>query len=336
MPAIGWGIAGTGLIAQDFASALQYLGPQEHQIAAVASRFMPDAQKFADKYEIPEAYDCYHKLATNPEVEIVYIAVIHTFHFSLAKQMLENGKHVLCEKTLCMNVEDTKELVKIAREKKLFLMEGIWSRCFPVYQKLQELIADGSLGQIVQVNATFGKPLTHVPRIVEKQLGGGVLFDIGIYLAQIATLVLGGGRKPTNIKAVGEVNEDSVDLSAIIAMSYEDGSMASLNCTVKTPLKNNAFVVGTKGIVEIKEPFWCPDSMVLPDNTELKFDLPQFEERVNFDNSEGLIYEVKEVRRCLRYGLTESPLITLNESIIMAEIIDEVRRQIGAYETERN
>lgn len=119
-------------------------------------------------------------------------------------------------------------------------------------------------------------------------------------------------------------------------MSYDDGAMASLNCTVKAKLTNNAFIVGTKGTVEVKEPFWCPDAMVLPDNTELKFDLPQFEEPVNFDNSEGLIYEAKEVRRCLRYGLTESPLLTQDESIIMAEIVEEVRKQIGAYATERN
>ncbi|GAB6019432.1 hypothetical protein CHUAL_001013 [Chamberlinius hualienensis] len=325
-----WGIVGCGFISGDFAAALKYLGKTEHQIVAVSARKLEDAETFAKKYGADKAYNSYQQIAENPNVEIVYIGVITSQHYSLTKLMLDSGKHVLCEKALCTNSKEVKNLVQLAREKKLFLMEAIWSRCFPAYRKIEELIENGSLGEVLQVNATFGKPIEHVARVTQAELGGGVMFDIGIYTIQLTTLAF-GRKKPTVIKAVGDVSKDGVDLSAAVSLSYENGGIASLNSTVKADLTNNAFIIGTKGVIELKDPFWCTERLVLPDKTEFVCKLPEFSDPVHFGNSEGLLYEAQEVRRCLLNGLKESPLLPLDESIIIAEIIEEVRKQLGTY-----
>ena len=152
-----WGIASTGNISHDFTNAVVGVLPaEEHQVVAVAARKLEDAQRFADKHGIDKAYGDYAALATDPDVQVVYVGSIHPQHLALARMYLEAGKHVLCEKPLCMNLRETEELVELARRKKLFLMEAIWSRCLPSYQALREEIAAGSIGDIKQVLCTFG------------------------------------------------------------------------------------------------------------------------------------------------------------------------------------
>ena len=154
-----WGIASTGNISHDFTNAmLGVLPAEEHQVVAVAARKLEDAQKFAIKHgiDMDKAYGEYSALATDPDVEVVYVGSVNPQHLTMARMYLEAGKHVLCEKPLCMNLRETEELVELARRKKLFLMEAIWSRCLPSYQALREEIAAGSIGDIKQVLCTFG------------------------------------------------------------------------------------------------------------------------------------------------------------------------------------
>lgn len=163
--ALKWGIASAGKICHDFVNALSTLSDDDHQVVAVAARDQSRAKEFAQKFDIPNAYGSYLELAEDPNVEIAYIGTLNPQHFEVAQLMLEHGKHVLCEKPLCLNEKQVKKLIAYAERKKLFLMEGIWSRYFPSYQYIRKQIENGTLGEITSVTAEFGKELTHVDRI---------------------------------------------------------------------------------------------------------------------------------------------------------------------------
>lgn len=151
-----WGIASAGLISYDFVNAMSTHSKDEHEVVAVAARDSKRAKKFAKRFEIPKAYGSYIELAKDANVEVVYIGVLNPQHLEVAMMMLEHGKHVLCEKPLCMNEKQSRQLIEYAKQKKLFLMEAIWSRCFPSYQYVRQSIREGALGDIVSVDVQLG------------------------------------------------------------------------------------------------------------------------------------------------------------------------------------
>lgn len=163
--ALRWGIASVGKISFDFVNALGILPKENHQAVAVAARDLVRAEQFAQKFDIPTAYEGYVKLAEDPNVEVVSVATVNPQHFPVAKLMLEHGKHVLIEKPLCINAKQSEQLIALARENKLFLMEAIWSRCFPSYQHIRQQIQDDKLGDIKSVTVDFGFPMGEIERL---------------------------------------------------------------------------------------------------------------------------------------------------------------------------
>lgn len=323
-----WGIVSTGKISTDFVLCLNSLPKDEHKIVCVAARTLESAEKFSSRHEIPKAYGSYKELSEDPEVEIVYIANLNPDHFAVAKMMLLAGKNVLCEKPLTMNLADTEALIALAREKKLFLMEAIWSRCFPVYKQIRKEIANGTIGEPSMVEATFGANLQQVDRVTKKAMGGSAILDIGIYTIQFASMVY-GGETPTKITATGFVNRDGVDEVATVTLVYSKERVANLTISSRNQLHNEAIIGGPDHFLRVENPLWCSTKLVTPTDT-YEFKLPVLKEKPNFGNSEGLTYEAIEVRRCLQKGLLECPLIPLDETRTIAYIMEEVRKQLGA------
>lgn len=165
MAELRWGIASAGKISHDFVNALGTLSSSHHAVIAVAARAQASADKFAQLHGIPEAYEGYEHLAHNSNINVVYVGNLNPQHYEVAKLMLENGKHVLCEKPLCMNTAEVVALTNFATERKLFLMEGIWSRFFPSYQYLRKQIRDGALGEVQEIDVAFGFPIARIPRL---------------------------------------------------------------------------------------------------------------------------------------------------------------------------
>lgn len=164
--ALKWGIASAGKISHDFVNAIGTLNEDDHQVVAVAARDLSRAQEFADRFEIQKVYGSYIELAQDADVEVVYIGTLNPQHLEVAQLMLENNKHVLVEKPLCMNEKQARKLISYAERKKLFLMEAIWSRLFPSYQYVQRQINNGILGEIMGVDVEFGfETLTNVDRL---------------------------------------------------------------------------------------------------------------------------------------------------------------------------
>ncbi|HJR37027.1 MAG TPA: Gfo/Idh/MocA family oxidoreductase, partial [Nocardioidaceae bacterium] len=196
---VRWGILATGKIARSFATDLMLL--PEAELAAVASRRLESARAFADEFGAGAAYGSYAELVADPAVDVVYVATPHALHKENTLLAFEAGKPVLCEKPMTVTAEDAAELVAVAREKRLFLMEAMWMRCNPVIRRLQQLSASGALGRIEQVRADLGfvvdQPPTH--RLLAPELGGGALLDMGIYPLTFAQVFLG---EPDQMAAV--------------------------------------------------------------------------------------------------------------------------------------
>lgn len=163
--ALRWGIASAGKISHDFATAVATLPSTDHKLVAVAARDQKKAQEFADLHNIERAHEGYEKLAKDANVEVVYVGTLNPQHYEVVLLMLENNKHVLCEKPLCMNRRQAAHVLQVAEERKLFLMEAIWSRFFPAYKYLSEQVKSGALGEIEEVSVGFGFPISQVDRL---------------------------------------------------------------------------------------------------------------------------------------------------------------------------
>lgn len=326
-----WGIASAGKISHDFAVGLATLPAEEHVLVGVAARDLSRAQDFAKLHNGQKAYGNYQDLANDRDIEVVYIGSLNPQHLEIAKLMLSNGKHVLCEKPLTLNLKQTTELINFAKEKGLFLMEAIWSRCFPTYQWIREEIESGNLGDIKQVVVPFGFQLTGIERVSKKDLGGGTILDLGVYNIQLASLAF-NGEKPIAIQASGQVNEDGVDTSVSATLSYKNGRTATIVTQSHVALSNEAIIAGTKGILRVPQ-FWCPTEIIGPSGRR-SFTLPEPLVKPFFIHSTGLRFEAAEVRRCIKAGLQESPLVSHRDSLLFAEIEDELRRQVGVVYAE--
>jgi len=244
------------------------------------------------------------------------------------------GKHVLSEKPLTMNAQQAEEAIKFSREKKLFYMEGMWTRFFPSIIKVRELISNGSLGEIKVVMADFGFKNMGIERLSNPELGGGAILDIGVYPISIASMIF-GGKYPSKIVATGFVGKTGVDEQDCITLLYKPDQQASLNCTLMGETPKECTIVGDKGRVRIHAPFWCSTKLTLSLNGQedqnLEFPLPQVNQgdTFNFTNSVGMSFEAAHAQKQLRDGKIESDIISLEESLVIMKIMDEARRQIG-------
>jgi dihydrodiol dehydrogenase / D-xylose 1-dehydrogenase (NADP) len=325
---IRWGIVGSGRICNDFVVALMTLPKDEHEVIAIASRDKTRAKNFATRLSIAKSYGSYEELAKDPEIDVVYIGAINTAHNKLCRMMLENNKHVLCEKPLTLRLGETKELFQFAQKKGKFLMEAIWTRCFPAYKQLKVEIANQTTGPIQLLKANFGFDAPNVPNLAERDLGGGVLLNVGCYVIQLANLVF-QDEKPVTVKAVATFNENDVDQTTAITLQYKNGAIAQFLVSMCTELDSTALIVGEDGTIEIGAPFLAPTQLKTPSQLH-HYTLPFVDEKfpLNFINSAGLAYEAEEVRQCILAGKTESQLMSAADSILCAEIIDLICKEI--------
>ncbi|XP_064097020.1 trans-1,2-dihydrobenzene-1,2-diol dehydrogenase-like isoform X3 [Macrobrachium nipponense] len=325
--ALRWGIVGAGMVSEDFTNALNFLPSSSHVVAAVASRSLTSAKDFADRFAIPVAYGSYQDLARDPDVDVVYLGVIPPPHLEVISLMLRSGKPVLCEKPLCVNAKETRQVINLAREKGVFLMEGIQGRSAPVYHQLRQRLQEGEIGDVRQVIVNQGWPAQHLPKISEKGQGGGISLKYGTLSVQLVSFVM-NGDKPTTISAAGIINQNGVDVATGVTLVYPGERMATICMSATCKLPCDALIVGTKGTIKVNAPMWAPKSMDTPSGI-FEVPYPDLGKPLNFNGTQGFVYEAEEVRRCLKNGLLESPNVPWQESITISEIMEEVRMQLG-------
>ncbi|XP_078582557.1 trans-1,2-dihydrobenzene-1,2-diol dehydrogenase-like isoform X1 [Branchiostoma floridae x Branchiostoma japonicum] len=325
-----WGFVSAGKICNDFKVALDTLPKEEHQVVAVAARSLESAQKFAKTHDIPRAYGSYAELAAQEDIDVVYIGNIHSQHAPVTTMMLQAGKPVLCEKPMGVDSREARQMIGLAKEKNLFFMEAVWSRFFPAYKKIRDIIDSGAVGEVKVLMACFGFKVGDVPRLRESSQAGASLLDLGTWgsgdLLQFTTMVF-GGEEPQDITTSGHLSDGADDQTVTVVLKYSGNRMATLLCCLSANMANEAYIYGTKASLKIPN-FWCPTEVIAPDGTH-EFPLPPPEKPLNFFNSTGMRFEAMEVRRCLQEGLTESPLMTHAMSLQIAGILDQARKVVG-------
>ena len=325
--AVRWGILGTGKIARAFANALKDVPGAV--LAGVASRSHDTAATFGHEFGALASYGSYEALVANPDIDLVYIGTPHPQHAENALMALRAGKGVLCEKPFTMNLREAEQVVTLARSKRLFLMEAMWTRYLPAYQEVQRILASGEIGTPRQVVADFGFAATFGPehRLFNPELGGGALLDLGIYPLSIAAGLLG---PVTEIRAQAEMGPTGVDVQTGFTLKHEGGGMSVCSCSLLARTPAELTVSGERGQVRMNTRFHCATSVTvsLDDGTVRTIDTPYL--------GNGYVHEVIEAQRCWQQGLLESPAMTQRETLALMGVMDEIRRQIGLrYEADR-
>ncbi len=243
-----WGVLGPGKIAHKFVQDLLTL--PNARLHAVASRSIDRAREFADKYHAPYAYGSYSDLVNCPHLDVVYIATPHNSHCENTLLLLRNKIPVLCEKPMGINQLEVQQMIATAREQKIYLMEALWTRFLPAFQKVLKIIEEDQIGEVLTIKADFGFRAKFDPksRLFDPALAGGALLDIGIYPAFLAMSILG---KPSKIKAIAHKGSTGVDESNAILFEYSSGKMAILSSSILYDSPTVAEIYGTKGKIII-------------------------------------------------------------------------------------
>ncbi|NHZ44818.1 Gfo/Idh/MocA family protein [Massilia aquatica] len=317
--AVRWGILGTGKIARAFATALR--DTPGAVLAGVASRSLESAQAFGAEFGALESYGSYQALAEAPNIDVVYIGTPHPMHVENAVMALGGGKGVLCEKPFTMNRREAEQIVTLAREKKLFLMEAMWTRFMPALAEVRRIIASGEIGTVHQVTADFGFAGTQDPlhRLNNPELGGGGLLDLGIYPLSIAAALLG---PVAEVQAMAVIGETGVDIQTGFTIKHEGGAMSVCSCSLRAKTPAELTVSGSLGQVRMNTMFHRAQSVTVTTADGARtIDTPYL--------GNGYVHEAMEVGRCLKAGLLESPGMPLDETLHLMGVLDTIRGQIG-------
>ena len=314
-----WGILGPGGIAKAFAEDLKLL--QGHSIAAVGSRSISNAQSFADTYG-GSAYGSYEDLVADSQVDAIYVATPHPAHKDNAVLALNAGKPVLCEKPFSVNAIEAQSMVDAATKNNVALMEAMWARFLPHYAKVREIISSGVLGKIHTIHADHGQRLAdrNIPRLVEPELAGGALLDLGIYPVSFAHMILGN---PTSVTASAVLTDKGVDAQTSMIFDYTDGAQAVLHTTMIQQTPCRAVVAGLNGWLEIDRTFYNPASMrvILNDGTITEYP--------NTYQGHGLREQAEVFKQLVLSGEKQSTILNWKDTIDIMKTLDLVRAQIG-------
>jgi predicted dehydrogenase len=325
MEFIRWGILGCGRIARKFAADLRLVG--DAKLSAVGARQIETARAFATEFPATHVHGSYEELVSNPEVDVIYIASPHSHHHEHTLLCLNHGKAVLCEKAFALNLGQVQEMITLARAKKVFLMEAVWSRFLPQFQKVKELIESGELGEIQTMLSSFGFiPQPPVPaRLFDPKLGGGSLLDIGIYNVFFTLSFMG---RPDIIEASMTAADTGIDAQCAMLFKYKNGSMAQLFSSLTSNLGTEADIAGSKSRIRLTSRFYAPSATIelFTGREDSKEIIP-----VPKEAGSGYQYEARHVGECLRKGLTESPVMTHADSLLLMETLDRVRAAAGIH-----
>ena len=247
---LNWGICSAGLISQDFCTAVLSLKSDYHKLAAIGARRLHDAKQVAQRFDIPFHFDSYEQLFNCQEVNIVYVGSVISTHKELCIKALNAGKHVLCEKSMAMNSREQEEIFEAAKRNGLFFMEAIWTRFFPIIDKIKQDLTARTIGDLNFFSGNFFAPIKNVERVRLKELGGGGILDIGIYPIQMACLVF-NHETPTQIQCVGHLMETGVDECCTITLLYTGKRMAQINMSTNGILFYPTYLMGDQGVIQV-------------------------------------------------------------------------------------
>lgn len=319
---IRWGILGTGYIAHKFAEALSYIPDAE--LIAVGSRTQESSSAFAREFAIPRIYASYQALLADADVDIVYVATVNTCHRENCLDALNAGKPVLCEKPFTVNTFEAEQVIALAKEKKVFLMEALWTRFIPAFVEARKMWEQGTIGELFSTISDFGFICTPgaANPLYRSDLAGGAFLDVGAYPVSLAHIVFG---EPNSIEGLANMGKTGVDEQSAMIFKYDNGKMALGYASFKVESPKEATILGNKGYIRIHSPFFCPSSftVVLNGKAPQTYHFPY--------KGNGWNYEAEEAMKCLREGRLESEVVPHTESLSLMRTMDRFRETIDLH-----
>jgi dihydrodiol dehydrogenase / D-xylose 1-dehydrogenase (NADP) len=315
-----WGIIGPGRIAQQFADGLKVI--EDAALYAVASSKLERATAFAAKNGGEKTYTSYDALVNDPQVDAIYVATPHRFHFENVMLCLNAGKPVLCEKPLTVNAAETKKLIETSKAKKVFLMEALWTRYLPIYQQVRQWLETDTIGDVKFLSSTFGfmAPKAADDRWLNPELAGGTLLDMGIYPISVSQWVT--GQEPQSFVVQSLLGKTGVDELTAVVLKYPNGVVSQFNSNFLVTNVNDFFIYGTQGHIRIHPNYWGSSGATLvTEGQELTVSKPL--------SGGGFEYETEEAMRCIRAGMLESPGMTHATTLATMQLMDKIRAEIG-------
>lgn len=323
MQKISWGIIGPGHIAQSFTRALKEVeGAVCHSIL---SRSPDRALQFCTEYGFTHAHSDIKQFLGDPDLDAFYIASPHSEHHEQSIAALNAGKAVLCEKPMTVNTEQAQQVVAKSKASGSFFMEAVWTRCLPVYQHISQWLANGEIGNVKMIQASFGINRAYDPnaRLYDPAQAGGALLDVGIYPLTLCDIVM--EQLPSQVLALAALAPNKVDQNLTVALKYDSGALVQLGAGIGVETHHGAWIYGDEGRILIEPPFWSSQSAKVFANgahePHIVCDTPH---RIN-----GYEYEIEEVHRCMALGQHESELVPHAASLRVMQVMDEIRRQVG-------
>ncbi|MDL2206938.1 Gfo/Idh/MocA family oxidoreductase [Eubacteriales bacterium OttesenSCG-928-N13] len=317
---IRFGIIGTGVISTRFGGVVAKTdGVTLH---AVADTNEAMAAKFAETYGVPQVYHNIDALLQDKDVDVVYIGAPTSFHTFMAKRAILCGKAVISEKPMSMTAADAESLKALAEANDCFLMEGMWTLCMPAVLQAKKWIEAGRIGRVRQIYSEFSfrAPYTPAQRLFNPALGGGSLFDVGVYCIFLSNFIMGSA--PTTVCGVADIAPTGVDVNAAFTLKYPTGGIASGVCGFQARSNTNAWIYGSDGSIWLDDFYRCQCA-------ELRDQDGNVVERFEESCEDGFAYEIKHVRDLLLAGKTQSPLIPLQASVDCAKVYDQLLTQWG-------
>ena len=325
---VKWGIFGPGNISKKFATDLKFAEGAE--LLAVGGRSADKAEAFAKDFNIPRAYGSIEELAQDSDVQIVYVGTLHPVHKDNALILLRAGKAVICEKPFTMNEAEAAELIQVAKENNVFLMEAMWTRFLPPIVKVREWLANEQIGEVRMLKADFGFNIGWQPesRLLDPNKGGGALLDAGIYPVSFASMIF--GSQPKSIQSVANIGKTGVDEQFSLLFEYEGGRSAVLNSAVQLGMVNDAYIYGTKGYIHIP-------NFLFGKSASLHVSGQDPEHYNDGREMQGYNFEAEAAMQAIRTGKLESDIMPLAETQAIMNTLDAIRTQWGlSYEADQS
>ena len=309
---IRFGIIGAGGIAHKFADAVSEVGGAV--LSAVASKSKLRAEEFAKEHGIPNRYGSYEELLRRDDIDAVYIATTMNYHFDNILECLRHDKHVLCEKCMVMSARDAETVIAEARRRKRFLMECMWVRFLPKVRRAKQWIYEGRIGRLKLAQGTLGfnAPFDPDSRLFSPALGGGALFDLGVYLIEVLGYFADRGLTGVSSSVIRAAT--GVDETVNLNLAYGD-YLVNAQCSIAAKLPENGYVYGEDGYIE----FEC---LHLGSKARLYGRDRELVEEFDQGDGNGFVYQIEEAVRCIEAGRTESATAPLGMTLECARIFD--------------
>ncbi|WP_455130599.1 Gfo/Idh/MocA family protein [Propionibacterium acidifaciens] len=317
---IQWGIAGSGRISHMIAA--EFGAVEDAEVVAVGSRSTERARAFAAEFGIPHAHGSYEALVADPQVDALYIGTPNAQHFPLALAAIDAGKAVLVEKSMCCQGEHARQLIRAAAERRVFLMEGMWTRFLPAIRAAHQAVESGRIGQVrtLQGDLFAHRPFDPTDRLFAPELGGGAMLDLGVYVLHFAQDFLGA---PCSMQCTGRCYDNGVDADMGLQLRYDDGSFAQLCCSLAGHGPARMVIAGTEGFIEVGPRFHHPSEITVhaPDDGPQVISEP-------FEGS-GYRLELQSVTDAIASGATEHELVPLADSLAVSQTMTEALDRFG-------